>query len=429
MRPARDDRHVYLAMPSYGDISAAAARSFYRASRLPDHQKTLDYREGSLLAANFNSLWCNGLNAQRMGGRVDYWGMQHGDVAAPDWWLDELIDELEERDLDVLGVAVPIKDDHGLTSIALGRHDGSTWRIHCRLTMTELQRLPETFTSDDVGYPLLLNTGLWVCRFDPDWNTKLQFTINDRIVQGPDGNYFAECEPEDWYFSRLLHELGLKVGCTRKIPVQHKGPHIFRSDRVWGEPFDSAYVAESVLPRPAFELPEVAGWLRPDEGQALAELVRGLRVLEIGSYFGLSTVVLAREAEHVVTLDTHDGRGTAVPQNTLPAFQVNLARNGVSHKVTSLIGTVDDVDLADHGPFDVAYIDGGHDRASVEADTAAALAVLKPGGLLAYHDYASEIDRDVREVVDAMVARGAEVLSVIDSLAVVRPPAAQLLEV
>ena len=58
---------------------------------------------------------------------------------------------------------------------------------------------------------------------------------------------FAQVEPEDWYFSRLLHELGLKVGCTRKVRLTHRGPHEFTNADVWGQPFDREYVGRSVL--------------------------------------------------------------------------------------------------------------------------------------------------------------------------------------
>ena len=56
----------------------------------------------------------------------------------------------------------------------------------------------------------------------------LHHRANDEsIVVGPDGEYRPEVEPEDWYFSRLLNELGLKVGCTRKVRLTHRGPFAF----------------------------------------------------------------------------------------------------------------------------------------------------------------------------------------------------------
>jgi hypothetical protein len=425
-RPDRDDRRVFLGMPGYGELTAGAARAFWRATRLPDRQVRYQYNEGSLLAANFNTLWAAALNLAHSGERVDYFAMQHADVEPEDWWLDALIDEMEARDLDVLGTVVPIKDRKGLTSLALGRDDGDTWRVLCRLTMAEAHALPETFTSEDCGHPLLLNTGLWVCRFSEEWARKVRFTINDRIVQMPDGRYVPQTEPEDWYFSRLCHELGMRIGATRKIKLAHRGGIAFHSDQVWGEPFDRSYVPESQIPD-CLPLPEIDGWLRPEEARGLAILAKGRRVLEIGSYCGLSTVCLARTAASVVALDPHDGRGTPVPQNTLPALRRNLARYGVAGKVEVRVGVSGEPWPGDE--FDVVYIDGDHSAEAVRRDIAHALACLAPGGLLAFHDYRSPHDPGVTEAVDELLAAGGELLSTHETLAVVRPPAAVPLEV
>jgi len=246
----RDSDHsVFLGMPGYSSITGGAARAFWRASRLPESRLYQAHSHGSLLAWNFNYPWAQALTLQLHGSRVDYFAMQHADIEPPDYWLDDLIEEMEAHDLDVLGVAVPIKDHHGLTSIALDRPDGDTWRPLCRLTLQEIFRLPETFTSETVGHPLLINTGLWVCRFDQAWNRKLRFTINDRIVFHVQRDAFTpQVEPEDWYFSRLCHELKLKVGCTRKIPVIHRGDAPYTNAQPWGYPHDSAWLDQSIIP-------------------------------------------------------------------------------------------------------------------------------------------------------------------------------------
>ncbi len=252
-----DKPHVHLAMPGYGDLTSTAARGFYCANS----NKLEVFRtctEGSLLAQNFNALWCYALNRKLAGEQVDYFAMQHSDVEPDVGWLDKMVEEIEAKDLDLLGVVVPIKCLAGLTSIALGRDDHDTWRVKCRLTMKEVFDLPETFTSEDVGAPLLLNTGLWVCRFDWDWITQVHFTINDRIIKTEKGEFHAEVEPEDWYFSRLCHELGLKIGATRKVGLTHSGKQSFSNQFVWGDrDFDTEYVSESVLShnQPAVDSP------------------------------------------------------------------------------------------------------------------------------------------------------------------------------
>lgn len=416
-------------MPGYGELTAGAARGFWRSTRLPDAQVHYAYHEGSLLAANFNALWAGALNRAHRGQRVDYFAMQHADVEPADWWLDTLIDELDARGLDVLGAVVPIKDTLGLTSLALDRPDGDTWRPLCRLTMTEVFRLPETFTSAEVGHPLLLNTGLWVCRFDPAWARQVRFTINDRIVfDRPSDCYRAQTEPEDWYFSRLCHELGLKVGATRKVKLTHRGGMTFPNSHAWGQGHDSAWIDASPVPDdlPGFVFPrDVRGWLRPEEGRELARLARGKRVLEVGSYCGLSTICLAQTAERVVAVDTHDGRGTPAPSSTLATFHANLRRYAVDSKVMTAVGTLDtrteDVEMG--GLYDLVFIDGAHDRESVNWDISQSINVLSRDGLICFHDYKSPVDPGVTEAVDGFLATGAELLFVCGSLAVVRPPA------
>ncbi len=218
-------KRCLLGMPSYGEVTAGAARGFYRATAGALAVRR-EHAEGSLLAANMNRLWCTALNDARHSG-LDYSAMQHADVQAEDWWLDTLVGELEAHSLDVLSVVIPIKDGTGKTSTAVARHDGDPWKPFARLTLTEVYRLPETFTSEDLGYPLLVNTGLWVCRFREDWARHVYFTINDRILLGANGRYGHQVEPEDWFVSRRFHELGLRVGATRKVAVGHRGPAIF----------------------------------------------------------------------------------------------------------------------------------------------------------------------------------------------------------
>ena len=64
--------------------------------------------------------------------------MLHADVEPEEGWLDKAIEEMEARDLDLLGVVVPIKDLQGLTSIALENHSGSgDWKPSARPSAPE----------------------------------------------------------------------------------------------------------------------------------------------------------------------------------------------------------------------------------------------------------------------------------------------------
>lgn len=437
-------KRAFLGMPSYGDMTAGAALGFFRASLgrvMVDGQEqalVVDrvHRAGSLLANIFNGLWCSCINTHRNGRPVDYFAMLHSDVEPPEGWLDSLIDEMESRDLDLLGVVVPIKSQQGLTSIALQNPNGDSWRPLCRLTMQEVMKLPETFTAEDVGYELLLNTGCWVCRFDMAWATQVKFTINDEIrFDEKLGGYVAEVEPEDWYFSRRCREIGLRIGATRKVPLNHAGTQRFHNTQPWGHmAFDSEFVEQSVIkPRIDFELPDIDGWLMPEEGKALADLARDKRVLEIGSYCGLSTVCMARTAKHVTAVDYFDGRGTPNPKSTLESFNENIRRHGVAHKVSA--HTPDDVRYS-FASYDIVFIDGAHDYESVKTDIEIAMQALKPGGLIVLHDYRENPgehdgrwDPGVTKAVNELIGDGAELISTHATLAVVQPPAAIPLEV
>lgn len=433
-------RRALLGMPGYGELTAGASRGLWRASAGPLARVPLDvvvtYSEGSLLAQNFNILWCQALNECHQGRPVHYFAMLHADVEPQDGWLDVLVDELEARQLDVLGVVVPIKHQQGLTSLALAHDSGDPWRFKCRLTMREVYRLPETFTSEDIGAPLLLNTGCWVCRFDEAWARQVFFTINDRIAYNTTTKqYQPQVEPEDWYFSRLCHEMGLKIGATRKVRLHHAGRIRYTNEEPWGTAeYDADHVPATVLPAPrpdadGFRFPsEVDGWLKPDEGKALADLATGRRVLEIGSYCGRSTICLAQTAEEVYSIDPHDGRGTPRPKGTYDELTGNLDRYGLRREVKAMVGTIDD--MADLLPdFGLIFIDGAHDYESVKNDIRHSLALLEPGGLIAFHDYRTTPgqhdggwDPGVTQAVDELIAQGGELLSTHSTLAVVKPP-------
>src|SRR5262245_45874806 len=123
-------------MPGYGDMASGAARSFYWATA-GGLAVRREYAEGSLLACNMNKLWVSALNEAHDGRSPDYFAMQHADVMAEDNWLDVLVGELDARNLDLLGVVIPIKDHLGLTTTAIARPDGDNWRVHARLTLAE----------------------------------------------------------------------------------------------------------------------------------------------------------------------------------------------------------------------------------------------------------------------------------------------------
>lgn len=423
------DRFVCLVQPSTGRAfpCKGAAKAFYlptsrNVRRLEREAST------SMLTRSFNMLTCEALNHYHgTGGRpahqFGYLAMLHDDVV-PDEperledgtlgpaWLDTMLDELDRTGADLLSSVVPIKNECALTSTAVEVGDFYSPR---RLTMQEVMRLPETFTAADVPWAgpdarLLVNTGCWVARFDPavwekfvdpewcadggragwrDWNT----------VRRVNGEWVAYDQAEDWGCAREFHRLGMKVMATRKVGLYHEHPQYHnRSD--WGTwPTDLAWISHRSLlaggPPAEWRWPEeITGWLTEAEGRALAEVARGKDVLEIGSYLGKSTICMGQTAKLVTAVDPFDGRGTTAPRPCMEEFLENIARHGLAQRVRTCCGTSEQA-LADlHGAqgetWDVAFVDGAHDYASVRRDAELAAAALRPGGLLCFHDYRSK---------------------------------------
>jgi SAM-dependent methyltransferase len=205
---------------------------------------------------------------------------------------------------------------------------------------------------------------------------------------------------------------------------------VFGNTKPWGtNEFDREYVPNSVLPDDGFPR-DVDGWLSEAEGKELRRLAAGKEVLEIGSFCGRSTICLAQTALLVDCIDPFDGRATDQPGSTLEKFRANLRRYGVDLRVTAHQGTSDEVAPTLAPRFGLVFIDGDHSLESVRSDIAHARRRLKPGGLIAFHDYrlfrgevGAAFDPGVTEAVNELLAAGGELLHRVDSLAVVRPPA------
>ena len=135
---------------------------------------------------------------------------------------------------------------------------------------------------------------------------------------------------------------------------------------------------------------DVTSAVTAEEAIALANLARDGTVLELGAHYGFSTIVLASVAEHVYSVDWHQGDPHAGEGDSWVPFNFNLLRYGVKDRVTVCLGRFEDEvpKLAEQGvTADGAFIDGMHDEKSVTRDLALALQVVRPGGWIAFHDY------------------------------------------
>lgn len=169
----------------------------------------------------------------------------------------------------------------------------------------------------------------------------------------------------------------------------------------------------------------IAGWMKRIELQWLAErALESETIVEIGSFRGRSTRALAdhcRGVVHVVEdwIDTGDHVDQAnvelrrAGQMAIEAaWRANLADHLESGRIVLARGNSPDVApfLATRvgGGADFIFIDGNHSREGVRADLAAYEWLVKPGGILAGHDYTTKAHPGVRLAVDDYFSGRAE---------------------
>lgn len=151
----------------------------------------------------------------------------------------------------------------------------------------------------------------------------------------------------------------------------------------------------------------VEGWLTDAQAERLhvraAAVPAGGRIVEIGSFRGRSTIVLARSARdgvEIVAIDPHIGsdRGPqefdAQPElgaTDNEAFEANLTAAGVRERVRHVrklsADALDDVG----GSIDLLWIDGAHRYGPARDDIVMYGARVADGGVLAIHDAFSSV--------------------------------------
>jgi hypothetical protein len=232
---------ILLGVPYNGQVAWQSSQAAWRSSQ--KHEVQVAAVPSSLLALGFNTLLAEALNRNEAGDFVEGMAMLHMDLAPEEFWLDKLVEIMEAKQADFVSVINAIKDDRGLTSSGIGFME-YTWTPWRRFTMRKLANWPKTFNAADIGYPrmaLLHNTGCWLADLrkplfheqDENGELKAFFTIKDRIVK-VNGKWKPEVEPEDWFFSRRLHELGANSYVTREVVTNHFGACSYRNVPDWG---------------------------------------------------------------------------------------------------------------------------------------------------------------------------------------------------
>ena len=165
----------------------------------------------------------------------------------------------------------------------------------------------------------------------------------------------------------------------------------------------------------------VDGWLSSDQAERLYEAAtatrRGDQIVEIGSFRGRSTIVLAGAAPDgvaIVAIDPHAGNDRG-PQEISgfeveaasdhEVFTANLAAAGLADRVHHVREFSDRAHADVSGPIAVLYIDGAHRYAPALSDIRSWGARVEPGGTMLIHDSFSSVGVTLAIVRELMCGR------------------------
>ncbi|MFF8269210.1 class I SAM-dependent methyltransferase [Streptomyces sp. NPDC016562] len=179
-------------------------------------------------------------------------------------------------------------------------------------------------------------------------------------------------------------------------------------------------------------------------GAAAEAAALGLPLLEVGTYCGRSTILLADAAREAgvaaITVDHHRGSEEQQPgweyhdpsvvdpeiglMDTLPTFRRTLHRAGLEDHVIAIVGRSPQVAAAWGGKLGFVFIDGGHTDEHATGDYEGWAPHVAPGGTLVIHDVfpdpADGGQAPYRIYLRALASGAFEEISVTDSLRVLR---------
>jgi predicted O-methyltransferase YrrM len=140
----------------------------------------------------------------------------------------------------------------------------------------------------------------------------------------------------------------------------------------------------------------------------VADLGKPELMVEIGSWIGESAVVLAGAAVKLICVDPWEDYLGAKGSDVYAEF---LRRTKTLSNITSIgLPSIAAAKQFDSGQLDAVYIDGLHDYDSVKQDIIIWRPKLKPGGVLAGHDYGKHAP-GVMEAVEELIGKPSKVYS------------------
>jgi len=155
------------------------------------------------------------------------------------------------------------------------------------------------------------------------------------------------------------------------------------------------------------DIADVNGWLSDEQALRLWARAHALtppaRIVEIGSFQGRSTIVLARSAPEgveIVAIDPHAGNDRGPQEiegfaeeaaNDNLVFEANLTKAGVRDRVRHVRKMSHDAHGDVHGAIDLLYIDGAHRFRPAKDDIVQWGSRVRAGGTMLIHDSFSSI--------------------------------------
>jgi predicted O-methyltransferase YrrM len=161
-------------------------------------------------------------------------------------------------------------------------------------------------------------------------------------------------------------------------------------------------------------------YMNPGELEVLIALVRSVsprHVTEIGVNAGRTAKAILANVpgiERYTGIDVMPGYvpAKAVQRHEVPANPGELVKDDARfHMVVRPRGSLD-LTPQDLPPADVVFIDGDHGRAAVEHDSAIARAIVRPGGIIVWHDVHDLGTVDVKDVVESLHRDGRDIVHV-----------------
>lgn len=334
---------------------------------------------------------------------------------------------------------------------ALARFDYALWLDADALVVRDdvdvVDELPpsafQALAEHQTGQGRCPNTGVWLLRAGPDSKAFLEAVWGSAAyVDHPWWENAAVCDLLGYQagppcelahlspFGRSTHWLPIIWNSIPGVPVER--PRIVH---LAGEPLDTRRERlrdelesscrtriEPLVSSALARMDSIEGWLAEDEAETLlraagrALLTRASgpgTIVEVGSMWGRSTVVLATAAQaltpaaYVHAVDPHEGEvstlggGVSHHAPTYAQFLANLERVGVTDAVKPHKSRSCETPWGEE--IDLLFIDSLHEYADVQRDFRHFAPWLRSGGLVAFHDYAAHFP-GVKQFVDELLS-------------------------